>query len=446
MNKQSNRSLLFLSSLLMISLLSCKTSFDEINYSDGNADFSRVVAVGSGYLAGYSDRALYREAQANSIPALMAGRFSMVGGGNFVQPLVNTGVGIGLNANAKWVLDLKVATCNTQTYFTPIPASANGDLSNYNWLGNAISFNNVSVPGTRMADLTDQSYGDPSPFLGNPLYARFASNPGTSTMAGDALLSIPSFFIVWLGMEDVYDYAISGGAEGKDSITDAVTFSSRFTSLLNSLTAQDANGIVANIPLPTGFPFFTSIGYNDLVLTSAEADELNILYATVDPSIQFVAGNNRFVIADSSVSTGRRQIEEGELILLSVSADSLICNGLGRTVPIPAKFVLDADEVFAITNAIGAYNTAIQNYCTSNNIAMADMRNFFNTLSTGYVFNGATYSTEYLSGGAFSTDGFYPSQRGAALMANQFLRVINSFYSAKIPLVDVNKYPGIAFP
>lgn len=446
MNKQSNRRLLLLSSILILSCLSCKTSFDEINYSDGNADFSRVVAIGSGYLAGYSDQALYRDAQNSCIPALMSKSFSMVGQGNFIQPFVNSGVGIGLNANAKWVLASKNASCNNQTYFAPTPAAANGDLSNYNWLGNAVSFNNISVPGTRLADLTDQSYGDPSPFLGNPLYARFASNPGTSTMAGDALLSVPSFFIVWLGMDDVYDYAMSGGEEGKDSITDANEFSSQFTSLLNSLTAQNASGIVANIPLPSGFPFFTTIGYNDLVLTAAEADELNVLYATVDPSIQFVAGNNRFVIADSSVATGRRQIEEGELILLSLSTDSLICYGLGRTVPIPAKFVLDADEVFEITNAIGAYNTAIQNYCTTNNIAMADMRNFFNTLSTGYVFNGVNYSTEYLSGGAFSVDGFYPSQRGSALMANQFLRVINSFYSAKIPLVDVNKYPGIAFP
>lgn len=446
MNKQSYRSILLLNSILILSCLSCKTSFDEITYSDGNADFSRVVAIGSGYLAGYSDQALYREAQANSIPALMAGRFSVVGGGNFAQPLVNSGVGVGLKANSKWVLEFKNASCNNQSYFAPSPAAANGDLANYTWLGSAVSFNNISVPGTKMADLTDQSYGDPSLFLGNPLYARFASNPGTSTMAGDALLSVPSFFIAWLGMEDVYDYAMSGGDEGKDSITDAAVFSSRFTSLLNSLTAQDASGIVANIPLPTGFPFFTAIGYNDLVLTAAEADELNVLYATVDPTIQFVAGNNRFVIADSSVATGRRQIEEGELILLSVPADSLICFGLGRTVPIPAKFVLDADEVFEITNAIVAYNTAIQNYCIANNIAMADMRNFFNTLSTGYVFNGANYSTEYLSGGAFSVDGFYPSQRGAALMANQFLRVINSFYSAKIPLVDVNSFPGIAFP
>ncbi|MBK7968525.1 MAG: hypothetical protein IPK08_06090 [Bacteroidetes bacterium] len=45
------------------------------------------------------------------------------------------------------------------------------------------------------------------------------------------------------------------------------------------MNAQDANCIVANIPLPTGFPFFPFIGYNDLVLTSAEADTLNILCA-----------------------------------------------------------------------------------------------------------------------------------------------------------------------
>ncbi|MBK7968526.1 MAG: hypothetical protein IPK08_06095 [Bacteroidetes bacterium] len=107
---------------------------------------------------------------------------------------------------------MKDASCNNQTYFTPIPATANGDLSNYNWLGNAVPSNNISVPGTRLADLTDQSWsGDASPFLGNFLYLRL---PVIRVLQQWQVMHccLSHLFVVWLEMEDVYDYAISGGA------------------------------------------------------------------------------------------------------------------------------------------------------------------------------------------------------------------------------------------
>lgn len=425
---------------------SCKTSFDEIKYNDGDADFSRVIAIGSNHMAGYSDKALYREAQSNSIPALLATRFSLVGGGSFKQPLVNSGVGLGLNGNAKWILTSQNASCGNGTFYTPVTASDSGDVSNTTWLGNSSVFNNLAVPGTRIADITSQSYGDPSPFLGNPLYARFASNPGTSTISGDALLTVPSFFMIWLGMEDIYEYALSGGDEGNHTITASNEFIAGYSDLLNSLTSQDASGIVVNIPLPTAIPFFSAIPYNGLYLTATEAAELNVLYATVDPTIQFTQGYNRYVIADSSLSTGRRQILPGEMILLSVPQDSLRCFGLGRTVPISGNYILTAAEVSNITNKVIEYNSLIASQCNARDLALADISNYLNSLKQNIVFNGVTYSTNYLDGGVFSTDGYNLSQRGSALVANEMLKVINSFYNAKIPLIDVNQYPGIAFP
>ncbi len=177
---------------------SCKTEFDDIKHNNGNADLSRVVAVGGSHLAGYMDKALYREAQSNSIPAILSTRFSFVEGGIFLQPLVKPGVGIGIAGNAKYELRNIPDPCNSGMILLTQPVASAGDSSNYNWLGNFLVYNNLSVPNTRIGDLTRQSFGDPSPFLGNPLYARFASMPGTSTISGDALLINPSFVIVWM--------------------------------------------------------------------------------------------------------------------------------------------------------------------------------------------------------------------------------------------------------
>ena len=74
------------------------------------------------------------------------------------------------------------------------------------------------------------------------------------------------------------------------------------------------------------------------------------------------------------------------------------------------------------------------------------MNIFFTRLQAGILFNNVNFSAEYLDGGAFSTDGYHPSQRGGALIANEIITTINRFYSAKIPQADVNAYTGIVFP
>ena len=80
---------------LILAISSCKTKFDDPKYSAGNANFARYVAVGGSFTAGFADNALYLESQQNSYPAILASRFALVGGGNFTQPFVNAGNGLG---------------------------------------------------------------------------------------------------------------------------------------------------------------------------------------------------------------------------------------------------------------------------------------------------------------------------------------------------------------
>ena len=442
---KKNVALLCLSTALLVSS-ACQTSFDEVTYNNGDAEFARFLSVGSGYMAGYADNALYRDAQLNSIPALLSERFALVGGGTFLQPLINPGPGLGLNDNSKYMLSNVANFCGTGTILKPFPVFDTADVSNYNWLGNLYSFNNMAVPGARIYDLNSQEHGDPSPFLGNALYSRFATMPGTSTIAGDATLLNPTFVTLWVGMDDIYDYAMSGGDQGTDSLTKPNSYGDMYSSLVAQVIPVTAGAVLANIPSLNSIPFFTSITWNGLMLNAAQVTELNSLYAIVDPSISFVVGSNPYIVADAAEQTGRRKIRNGEYILLSTPRDSMVCNKWGTLVPIPEKYVLDLNEVLLIDNAVNGYNSIITSVAATRNYALADMNALFKSLNKGILFNGVNYTTKYLKESSFSTDGFYLNQGGYAILANEFLRVINNKYSSNLPLIDANSFQGIVFP
>ncbi|HEX5000945.1 MAG TPA: SGNH/GDSL hydrolase family protein, partial [Bacteroidia bacterium] len=408
-------------------------------------NLSRYVAVGGGYTSGYSDSALYLSAQRYSYPAILASRFALAGGGAFEQPLVNAGVGIGLKGNARYHL-IDTVDCLGNSYLKAAPVSPVGDLTNYNWIGAYGPYNNMGVPGTRMANVFLQSFGDPSMFIGNPFYARFASNPGISTIIGDAIGQAPTFYTIWMGLEDIYGYARRGGKESGDTITSVQSFIGGYTSLIAGMKAVGAHGVIANLPAPGTMPFFNAVAVDGLLLTQQQADSLNMLYAPINPAIVFQQGRNRYVINDNSAPGGRRQIETGEKLLLTLPMDSIRCYSWGRLVPIPSRYVLDAQELGLVNDAVINYNAAISQLGQQEGIPVVSMYDLFNEVAQGSSFGGTVLSAAYPKGGFYSVDGFFPTPRGYAFIANRFVSVINTAFQAKLPFADINSYPAVAFP
>ena len=68
---------------------------DEIKVAldPGTADFTKYVAVGNSLTSGLTDGALFKLAQENSFPNILASKFALVGGGAFTQPLTNDNIG-----------------------------------------------------------------------------------------------------------------------------------------------------------------------------------------------------------------------------------------------------------------------------------------------------------------------------------------------------------------
>jgi lysophospholipase L1-like esterase len=433
----------------MLLIASCKPSFEEPRVSSGEADFSRYVSVGGNLASGYQDGALFGDGQRTSVANILSSSFKTAGGEEFVQPLIIGANGVGLNFKGEIVGKLKLfygENCKgVSAYYTQHQSSLASDLE---WIGSQGPFNDYGIPGAKSFSLYSQFYGRKSP-IGNAFYHRFASDTGnvggqSSTVLGDASKRNPTFFTLWVGVNDMMGYALSGGSGltsglGDNDITPLDTFQYAIDFAINRMSGNGAKGLIANIPSIEDIPFFTTIPYNGLILTQAEANALNLISPA---GINFVAGANPFVIQGSTI----RQLVPGELVLLSAK-DSITCFGLGTTTnALPDNFVLDSSEVSAIKDAISNFNSKIQSVAIAKNLAFADMNTFYKSMSNGLVFNGVSLSSSYLSNSTFSIDGIHPNSKGFGLIANYWIDVINAKFKSTLNKVDVNMYSGIKFP
>ncbi len=425
-------------------LNSCKPDIAVPVPSAGEADFSKCIAVGDDFLSGYMDGALFKKGQQLSIPALIVRQFPIASSKNFVQPVMPDDNGLGLNLNP-WSQDYVTRSvlgyrtdCNGETSLFPLntihtTSSAQANLSTVN-----SAINNFSVPFLKLTDYFNPQTGLPD---GNVFYHRFASAPGTSTVYSDSRSANATFFIAWTGMADIFEYARKGGANA--SITSSAQFNLYLDSLLSSLTTNGAKGIIATIPALESFPFYTLIPSRGLDLDQTLADSLNIATGFI---FNYTVGKNGFAIEYPAGSGNYRQMGAGEKILLNIPLDSLKCEKMGVFFGIPNTYSLDSLEVAAIHQAIDDYNSIIIQKATQYNLALADMNQYFKSVASGIMWDGVEINAEFISGGFFSLDGYHPNQKGYALVANEFIKAINTKYHASLPPVNCDECDGILFP
>lgn len=431
---------------------SCKPKLDAPEPSKGDVDVSRYVAIGNSITSGFADAALYYDGQMVSYPNLMAEQFKLVGGGEFRQPLVpQASAGIGSSGNARLVLGYKT-DCKGVNGLSPVPFAQSGDFSIFTTnISSQAPFNNMGVPGAKVITTVYPGYGNPAGGLGtyNPFFTRMLppSEFASASILSKAASQQATFFSVFIGNNDVLGYALAGGAS--DAVTPSaggpgVGFDASYDLIINTMTANGAKGVVANIPDVTSIPYVTTIPYNGLTLDATQAAQLNAAYGPL--GITFKEGANAFMILDPAAPGGRRQIKSNEYVLLSTPQDSLKCAGWGSSKPLANQYVLNQTEVANIQNAVAAYNAKIRSVASAKGLAFVDVNAFMAKAKAGIVYNGINTTATFVSGGAFSLDGIHLTPRANALLANEFIKAINSQYGASIPQVDATKYNGVIFP
>ncbi|TDE31381.1 MULTISPECIES: G-D-S-L family lipolytic protein [Flavobacterium] len=246
-------------------------SSDGLPLTAGSASFSKYVALGDSFAAGYSDGALFKKGQEGSYVNILSQQFAAAGGGDFKTPFTSDNVG-GLLLGGNVIAGVRLYFNGTG----PVPVSGTPTTEvNTKVTG---PFNNLGVPGAKSYHLVAPGYGNVVGVLSgaaNPYFARFATTAGTTILA-DALVQAPTFFSLWIGGNDVLSYATSGGigvnqtgnlnpaTYGGNDITDPNVFASVYSSLVTNLTANGAKGVVANLPYVNTLPYFTTVPYNPL--------------------------------------------------------------------------------------------------------------------------------------------------------------------------------------
>lgn len=121
-------------------------------------------------------------------------------------------------------------------------------------------------------------------------------------------------------------------------------------------------------------------------------------------------------------------------------------NKFGITYPLQDAHVLIPTEIDEIKVATDAYNVSIKATADAKGLAFVDTKAIMTQLSTtGYLSNGFTITSTYVTGGGFSLDGIHPSPMGYALIANAFSTAINEKYGSTLKKIDLSLFP-ILYP
>lgn len=412
----------------------------------GDVDASNFIAVGNGYVQGYMNDALYRDGQENSVPNILIKQFNLIQETAFEQYLVtDNSVGTNLNGDARLTMGSKT-DCNGVTSLSPVRIAGVGDAT---ILGASVYNSSSPIQNFGIAN-ADISYFI-SPMFGptNEFVERIAEDPFNKSLKDQMDEMNPTSYLYALGESQILNYAVNGGGSGSiltPSGAGGNGFSGLSQSILTALGNSATTGVICTVPDVTEYPFFNTVPWNYLEIDAANATTLNQLYQPFNPSMNFEEGANGFVIEDTTAPYNVRQIQEGELIALTIPLDSVRCYGMGTIVPIPAEYILDSTEIAYIRSNVDQYNQVIESLASQYNIALADINGLYAKAKNGLLYNGVDTNIEFVTGGFFSLDGRNPSPKGNAFIANEIIKALNNKYNAKIPYCDPGDYISVEFP
>ena len=381
----------------------CKKS-TEPDIDWGGADFGIFVTIGNSLTAGFSDGALYEEAQKNSFPNLIAKAAEV---DNFEQPLMS-GSGFSTDENRGRLS----FTGETVDYLEP-GTESNRSLNR--------PFNNLGIPTLTVKELYTAKI--PSDADNNHYVDKILRDSGR-TAVEEAIFLSPTIITLWAGINDVLKYATAG----KVDYTNPTEFETDFNTLINYLTAgTDAPILVANLYDLTDLPYFTDI-----------------------PSSLNINGNKVYFYGECS--DGVRRLTDEDQVLMPGTNEyvNYVNTGIiNEENALSDSLILDVSEKNEIKQALLDYNDIIVNIVNQNpQLYLVDLYNLFKDIELdGYTIGGINYTKDVFTfdeNGVpgfnfvplFSLDGLHPNQYGYTAVANTFIEKINSTFDANIPLYE----------
>jgi len=369
------------------------------------ASLSVYVSVGDSLAAGFSNGSLVETHQRTSVPALIARQAGVAG---FEQPLV---------AEPGIPAELALVSLVPSTVIAPRPGDQGAPLN----LALPRPYNNLAVPSATAEDaLVRQTGGFHDVVL-----------RGQGSQVAQAAALAPTFVTLWIGNNDVLGAVVQGRAVEGVTLTPVASFKSAYEQVVAALRASGAFVTAANLPDVTTIPFATTLRP-----------------FVVDPltGAPVLAGGQPVPLLGP---TG--PLPTGSLVTLAASA--LLSEGVGipaaqggTGLPLPDEVVLDPAEIGAIRDRVNALNQVIRETCQAASVPVLDVHALLDELVTrGRDVGGVSLGAAFLTGGIFSYDGVHLTDLGYAVVANEWISLINAS-GGRVPLVDLAPFLGVVPP
>jgi hypothetical protein len=185
---------------------------------------------------------------------------------------------------------------------------------------------------------------------------------------------------------------------------------------------------VANLPDPTVIPFAT----------------------TIKPFITDPISGQPFLLNGNPVPLIGPNGPLAPNALVTLGAAPFLAQGMGvpqalggSGLPLPDNVILDANKVAIIQAHVTQNNQSIQAIASAANVPVVDINGILQNIATnGRDIGGIHLTAAFLTGGVFSYDGIHPTDLGYAIVANEWISVINAQGGA-LPPVNLGPYLGV---
>jgi lysophospholipase L1-like esterase len=395
----------------------------------GKADFTHFVAIGDSYGAGFESGSLNINHQPFSWPATIARQVGLKVCSPtasatevcFAEPLVSF-PGIG---NELQLLSVTGSIAPAAGTGAPLMTTFGRP------------YNNLSIPGANVNDTITLKGLDPATSTAKA-FAQFILR-GQGTEVDQALAQSPTFIAIWIGGNDALGAVLAGTPA---LLTPTAAFSTAYNAMLDKLVAGAPNAgmVVGNIPTnPLALPYLTTV---PRVLVDQNR-QVVLIGGNPVPLIADLGGGNIGPLPAGSfvVLSASSKIATGQGIPGALKAIPPFSSLPNVGVPLADTDVLTPDEAAKIVAAVAAFNDVINQAAAARNIPVADINGLFNRIAAGQEFIGPLSITgAFVTGGAFSLDGFHMTDLGYTLFANEYIKAINNSYSTQIPLASVTTF------
>jgi hypothetical protein len=398
-------------------------------------NFTKYVALGDSYGAGYSADCLVQRNQQFSYPATLARQLGIA---DFQQPTVS---------------DPGIPTCNGLK--TLVPSVTFGPISTKTGtptnLTLARPYDNLSVPGFKIADVSDTSV-DNTGRTAAPIVLR-----SLGPALNQALSLNPTFITLGILGQDILPAAGAALFLDGATVTPLATYTAKYNAVAAALKAAGRTGVFIGTPDLRLIPLLTTI---KPVVTNATGTPVLVNGQTV-PLLG--PGN-----AANPCPAGQAAcpLPAGTFVTLGANAPQALLGGksllalgfgipcavaalpqCGKPLPVgtftpPATVnvgVVVYPDVFAqIDKRVQDYNAVIRAAADANGFKYLDGYALSQDLiANGRTFGGIHISNAFVTGGMFAYgNAVHMSNIGYTILADELIQFINTAYGTSVPRPD----------